>query len=196
MQDTGNQNAAGFLPVKDNMLALLHAPQPRASFITRATERGIIGKELATIFKLADIAVGLDFAPGAKGIKADVEQIGFGTMRKTEPGHGLTRRRGKVELLTDTLKNIALGNAAGVAFIDGGPQRGKLSLVSLFLTLQGPQRCANDFTGVLVAPALNLLQHKVVKLIGQIDVTGWHGGAPFLRLLILPRLAKIANDPL
>jgi hypothetical protein len=37
---------------------------------------------LATIFKLADIAVGLDFAPGAKGIKADVEQIGFGTMRE------------------------------------------------------------------------------------------------------------------
>src|ERR1700719_2357842 len=93
--------------------------------------------------------------PGAKGIKADVEQIGFGTMRKTEPGHGLTRRRGKVELLTDTLKSIALGNAAGVAFIDGGPQRGKLSLVSLFLTLQGPKRCANDFTGVLVAPTLN-----------------------------------------
>jgi hypothetical protein len=44
MQDTANQNAAGFLPVKDNMLALLHAPQPRANFITRATERGIIGK--------------------------------------------------------------------------------------------------------------------------------------------------------
>ena len=157
MQDTANQNAAGFLPIKDNMLALLHAPQPRANFITLATERGIIGKELATIFKLADIAVGLDFAPGAKGINSDVEQIGFGTMRKTEPGHELTRRRGKVELLTDTLKNIALGNAAGVAFIDGGLQRGKLSLMSLFLTLQGPQRCANDFTGVLVAPALNLL---------------------------------------
>ena len=82
MQDTGNQNAAGFLPVKHNMLALLHAPQPRASFITRATERGIIGKELATIFKLADIAVGLDFAPGAKGIKADVEQIGFARCEK------------------------------------------------------------------------------------------------------------------
>jgi hypothetical protein len=196
MQDTANQNAAGFLPVKHNMLALLHAPQARANFITRATEREIIGKELATIFKLADIAVGLDFAPSAKGIKADVEQIGFGMTRKTELGHGLTRRRGKVELLSDTLKNIALGNAASVAFIDGGPQRGKLSLVSLFLTLQGPQRCANDFTGVLVAPALNLLQHKVVKLIGQINVTGWHGGSPLLRLRILPRLAKIANGPL
>ena len=81
-KDTGNQNVAEFFPVEHNMLALLHTPQPRANFIPRATERGIIGKELATIFKLADIAVGLDFAPGAKGIKADVEQIGFGTMRK------------------------------------------------------------------------------------------------------------------
>jgi hypothetical protein len=135
MQDTGNQNAVEFFPEKHNMLALLHAPQARANFITRATEREIIGKELATIFKLADIAVGLDCAPGTKGIKADVEQIGFGMTRKTELGHGLTRRRGKVELLSDTLKNIALGNAASVAFIDGGPQRGKFSLVSLFLTL-------------------------------------------------------------
>jgi hypothetical protein len=62
MQDTANQNAAGFLPVKHNMLALLHAPQLRANFITRATERGIIDKELARIFELADIAVGLNCA--------------------------------------------------------------------------------------------------------------------------------------
>jgi hypothetical protein len=33
----------------------------------------------------------------------------------------------------------------------------------------------------------------VVKLVGQIDVTGWHGGSPLLSLLIVPRLAKIAN---
>src|SRR5271165_6109571 len=99
---------------------------PGANFITRATEHGIIGKELATIFKLAYIAVGLDFAPGAKRIKADCEQICFGTMRKTEPGHGLTRRHGQVELLTDALENIALGTAADVAFIDGDPQRGNL----------------------------------------------------------------------
>jgi hypothetical protein len=46
MQDTANQDTAGFLPVKHNMLALLHAPQPRANFITLLTERGIIGKEL------------------------------------------------------------------------------------------------------------------------------------------------------
>jgi hypothetical protein len=63
------------------------------------------------------------FHPRYNGIKADVEQIGFGTMRKTELGHGLTRRRRKVELLTDTFKNIALDNAAGVAFVDCVPQR-------------------------------------------------------------------------
>ena len=124
MKDTANQNAAEFPPVKHNMLALLHAPQPLANFITRAAEHRIITKELATIFKLAEIAVGLDFTPGTKGIQADVEQIGFGTMRKTELGHGLTRRRRKVELLTNTLKNIALDNAAGIAFVDCGPQRG------------------------------------------------------------------------
>jgi len=78
MQDTGNQNAARVLPVKHHMLALLHPMQPRANFIARAAERGIVGNELAAIFKLAYIAVGLDVAPGAKGINADVEQIAFG----------------------------------------------------------------------------------------------------------------------
>ena len=37
-------------------------------------------------------------------------------MGKTEPDHGLTRRHGRVELLTDALENIALGNAADVAY--------------------------------------------------------------------------------
>jgi hypothetical protein len=45
-------------------------------------------------------------------------------------------------------ENIALGNAADVAFIYSDPQRGNRSLVPLFLTLQSPQGCANDFTGV------------------------------------------------
>ena len=94
MQDTRNQNSAPLLSVKHHMFALLYAPQPRANFIARAPERGIIGKELAAIFKLTDIAIRLSFAPGAKGKIADVEQIAFGTARKPEPCHELTRRRG------------------------------------------------------------------------------------------------------
>jgi hypothetical protein len=33
---------------------------------------GITGKEMATIFKLADITAGLGFAPSAKGVNCDV----------------------------------------------------------------------------------------------------------------------------
>jgi hypothetical protein len=77
MQDTGNQNAAGLLPVKHNMLALLHATQPRANFIAQAAQRRIVGNKLATIFKLADIAVGLGFTPGAKAIKAEFRDIAW-----------------------------------------------------------------------------------------------------------------------
>jgi hypothetical protein len=117
---------------------------------------------------------GLDSVSGAKDTKADVEEIGFGRVRKAKSGHGLMRRRWKVELLTDALKNIALSNAAGMTFFNGALQCRKLSIVSLFPALESPQCCANDFTGVLVASTLNRLQHKEVKLIGQIDVTGWH----------------------
>jgi hypothetical protein len=53
VQDRRNQNSALLLAVKHHMFALLHAPQPRADFIARAAERGIVGKELAAILKLA-----------------------------------------------------------------------------------------------------------------------------------------------
>jgi hypothetical protein len=51
----------------------------------------------------------------------------------------------------------------------------------------------SDFTGALVAPALNLLQHKVVKLIGQIDVTGWHGAALLCNLASVPRFCAFSS---
>jgi hypothetical protein len=77
-----------------------------------------------------------------------------------------------------TREDVALGNAAAVANIDGSPQRGQFRLVALFLALQGPQRRRTHyFTSVLVAPALNLGQHEAVELIGQIDATGWHCGS-------------------
>src|SRR5260370_39778461 len=108
------------------MLALLHAPQARSNFITRATERGIVGKELATIFKLPNVTVGLGLAPGAKGIEGDVEKIGCSTMRKAEPCHGLTRHQGQSALLHDTDTHVATANTPGGAFIAGRPHRVKL----------------------------------------------------------------------
>jgi len=36
---------------------------------------------------------------------------------------GLTRRQ--IKLLSDAREDITLGNAAGVPFIDGGPERGR-----------------------------------------------------------------------
>jgi hypothetical protein len=171
-----------------------HAPQARSNFITRATERGIVGKKLATIFKLPNVTVGLGLAPSAKGIKADVEQIGFSTMRKAEPCHGLTRRQRQGEFFQDTVKNVALGNTAGVAFIDGCPQRGKRSLVSLFLTLQRPQRRANNFTGVLVAPTLNLLQHDGVALTYQWSLVSAPSGSTATILNPTAQIASFVPD--
>src|SRR5271157_4804621 len=129
-------------------------------------------------FKLADVTVGLSFAPGVEGVTADAQQVGLSTARKTKRGHGLARRHGKLERLPDTRKHSAPGNSAGVAFVNGRPQRGQLRLVLLFLTLQNAERCAHHFAGVFVAPALDLGEHEAVKLLGQIDVAGRQGGAP------------------
>src|ERR1039457_7032210 len=82
--------------------------------------------------------------------------------------------RRKLEFLPDTPKCVAFGYFTGVTFIDGRAQRGKLRLVQFFLASQGPQRCAHDLAGVFVAATLYFLQHEAVKLVGQIDISGWH----------------------
>ena len=87
MQDTGDQNAAWFLAVKHDVLALLHTAQPGPNLIVRTTESGIVREKPATLFHLGDITISLSFAPSTEGIKADVEQIGLGAARETKPGH-------------------------------------------------------------------------------------------------------------
>src|ERR1035438_7967169 len=86
----------------------------------------------------------------------------------------LALRRGKFKCSPNPRKWFALGNTAGVAFINGCAQRGKLRLVQCFLTSQGPQRRAHDLAGVFVAATLDLLQHEAVELFGQIDISGRH----------------------
>jgi hypothetical protein len=52
MENAGNENATGFLPVKDHVLARVHASQSGANFITWAINRGIVSNKLAAFFKL------------------------------------------------------------------------------------------------------------------------------------------------
>ena len=78
MQNTGNQNATGFFPVKDGMLPLLHAPQARTDFITRAAKPRVIAQQLTAILQFAKITVSLLCAPGAERIKANFDQIDLG----------------------------------------------------------------------------------------------------------------------
>jgi len=87
MQDTGNQNAAGFFPVKDNMLPLLHSPQSRTDFITCTAKPWAVGQKLTAILHLAEVAIRLFRAPGADGINADVEQIRLGLAGEAKAGH-------------------------------------------------------------------------------------------------------------
>src|ERR1019366_2008355 len=105
----------------------------------------------------------------------------------SRPRHGakneklarLAPRRGKLQRLPDTCKCVAPDNPAGVAFVNGRPQRGQLRLVLLFFALQNPQRRAHHLAGVFVTSALDLGEHEAVKLLGQIDVAGRHVAAPF-----------------
>jgi hypothetical protein len=71
MEDARNQNAATFHPVKQDMLAMLTTAQAGANVIADAAQSWVVGKLLATILKLVDIAGSLDFSPFAKSVIRD-----------------------------------------------------------------------------------------------------------------------------
>ena len=76
-------------------------------------------------------------------------QVGFGPTRETKRGHLLRRPSGKLDGLSDTRKDVPLGNTARVTLVDGDPERHELGLMLLLRTLQVPQRIAHNLAGVI-----------------------------------------------
>jgi hypothetical protein len=195
MRDTGDPYALGHPSKKDDMLALLLPVKAGADIFAGTPWHGIVGQFLATGFQLVEVTNRLVFTPGAEGISANAQQIGFeGGKNETRPQSEL---RGKAERLPDAGKNIALCHAAGIAFINGRSQVCKFCLVLLLLTFQRPQSGAYHFAGVLVTSALNFRPYKMVEFIGQINIARRHAWRSFAGLghfgLIVTWLAKIAN---
>jgi hypothetical protein len=124
MQDTHDENAPGFLPVKYHMPAVFHSPQTGTNILAGAAQSRTIGQRLATRLQAFDVTYGLVFAPSVKGVGADLLQVGFGAPGETERGHWLASRHGQLEVFSDTGEDIALGDAAGIAFVDGSAERG------------------------------------------------------------------------
>ena len=124
VQNAGDQNTSGVLPVENDVPAVFHAPQAGADIITASAHGRIIGEHLATRLKVFKVADGLVFTPGAKGESAYAEQVNFGATRETKESHCLAPGLGKLERLADTFENVALGKTACVAFIDSRSQRG------------------------------------------------------------------------
>jgi len=88
MQDTRNQNTTTLLAVEHDVFAMLMAAQGGANVITEPAQRRIVGKRLTTSFKLAKVTGGLGFAPFAKGVIADAQQVGLSATCKSKRSHG------------------------------------------------------------------------------------------------------------
>lgn len=158
------------------MPPVFHAAQAGPHMIASATHLRVGRKLSTTGFKIVDITDGLTLSPGAQCVGGDVEQVGLSQAGQTESSHQLELFLGMLQCTPYPLERISLGDSAGVAFINGGPQSGKLRLKLLFLPLQGPQRRADDLAGVFVTAALNLRKYEAVKIIRQIHIPSRHGG--------------------
>ena len=173
VQDARNQNSAGLLAVKHNMLSTFYSAKAATNVIATPAPSRIVGKHPETFLEAVEIAHGPILAPSSQTISTNAEQASFGTLAETEEGHGSARRCRKVELFANTCKHITLGDTTGITLVDGGAQGGKFRLVLPLFALQGPQGRAHHFTGILVKPALHFFQNKAIKFIGKIDVAGW-----------------------
>jgi hypothetical protein len=87
VKDAGDQNTFGFPAVEDNVPAGRHSTKARTNIVARPAQHGIIGECLATPFKVVEIADCLAFAPGAKGIGADTDQVCLCAARETKYGY-------------------------------------------------------------------------------------------------------------
>src|ERR1035437_6448375 len=88
MQDARNQDAAALLAVEHDVHAMLMTAQAKPNVIAEPAERWIEGQRLATRFQFAEVTGGLGFAPFAKGVVADVQQVSPGAARESKPSHG------------------------------------------------------------------------------------------------------------
>ena len=70
------------------------------------------------------------------------------------------------QAFTNLLKDIALGNAACIPFVNGRSQGFQLRLVEPLLALQSPQPSAHYLAGVLIAARFHPRQNKTVEFLG------------------------------
>jgi len=103
---------------------MLHPPQAGTNVVACSTCHWTIGEHLAARLQTVDVADSLVLTPRAKRVRRDGEQVGFGTPRESESGHSLAGRWGKLQGLSNARENILPGNAAGVALVNRGAQRG------------------------------------------------------------------------
>src|ERR1035438_4428440 len=98
----------------------------------------------------------------------------------------LALRRGKFKCSPNPRKWFALGNTAGVAFINGSAQRGKLRLVQCFLTSQGPQRRAGQTrTGTAAHVSPKPLPTVLIGMLGGVVVGMTSVGSGSLMIVLL-----------
>ncbi len=120
MQDAGNQDSTSRPPVKHDVPAALHPQQSGAEIVAAPAQPRIAGQQMAARLQIADVTDSLALAPRAKRELADAQQVGRGAARETKGGHGLTRRRGKVERPPNASEDVAPGDAAGIALVNSG----------------------------------------------------------------------------
>lgn len=73
MQDAGNENSAGFLPVEHDVPAMLDAAQARPDIVTGSIQRWMVREAPATRLQLIKINDSLACAPSAEGILGNAQ---------------------------------------------------------------------------------------------------------------------------
>jgi len=175
MQDTGNQNAAGHLAIKNDMFAALESPQPRSNLVAVPPQCRIISQHLATNFHLFEVQNRLSFAPFAKGVIADAPQVGLCSVGKTKCSHSQRRDAGSFKDLRTRRKTSPF--AAPLASPSSIAARSAASFASYRCSSRSKWRNPARTTSLAFSyrPALTFFAMKrsssVVKLTFRVGMT-------------------------
>lgn len=174
VQNTHNRNAALFHPIENHMPFVLRSAQIRGQIAATPALQWTCGKALTAGFQTIEIPLRLRQSPGPKRILHDICEIDFRALLEAICRQKLAPAFTKSELAANIAEDVSGGKSARIPFRDRSPQRRELRAVLLLFSLQGPQRRADHFAGVLIAPALHLGENETIQFRGQTYVPRRH----------------------
>lgn len=173
MKYAGDRDVRGLLAKQDDMTANFRTPQTRPNVWALAAKARIGRQHLAMGSEIEDVPHGLCLPPRLKAVSSYVVQVSLGANCEVCSAQLCSRGRA-FKFLENAGEYITLGEAACIAFVDGGAQSGEFRFVDLLFVFEAAKGGADDLAGVLIAALLDPGGDEAIERWSEVYVACWH----------------------